>query len=1478
VVAKGEILPAFDLQAPFLSLPRLLGLGIGDVGMPRPYLSVTPVRPLPQPRLGARLRVGIAWAGSRGHVKNRFRSIPLSSLDPLLELADVEILSLQRGHGQDQLPLHPAADRIVDLGSGFRDLRDTAEAITQLDLVVTVDTAVAHLAGALGRPTLLLLPFDADWRWMTDREDTPWYPTVKLMRNDRGASWSGVVEGVVSEVRELRPAETPGALLNPAQSDAQRHFTAAVRSHLEGDTAAARAGYEAALESDPKLAEAHSNLGVLVRHEDGAEPAIVHFRRALALQPNYADARNNLGLALMQTGQAAEAVECFRILTLQHPEHGDGLNNLGVALRDLGEYEAAIAPLEAAVRLQPENPEWLNNLGNVLLQSSRTVEAMSCYQRALAISPDYAEALNNLGAAYRAKREYETSIPYFHRALELQPDYLDALHNLALSLPEGADLTGHETVLRAAAERNAHDPRYAALLALFLEESASFAAAEAEARSVLDRDPTIADTWSVLGVCRAEQGDYSEAIRCYERAIELDPQCISAHWNLSLAHLMLGNYAAGWDEYEWRWKLLFFAFERREPTAPAWAGESLDGKTILLYLEQGFGDGLMFLRFARELKRRWDVRVIVETREPLAAVIRACEYVDDITLHGASAPPHDLEIPLLSIPRLLHVELDSLPAEPYLIARSRPVERLIEDGPELKVGLVWGGRVPNPNLARRSLELDSLASLVATPGVRFYSLQKGEPAAALADSPLRDRIVDLGPALDDFQDTAAAIAKLDLVITIDTAVAHLAGALGKPVWVLLMHVADWRWLPERADSPWYPSARLFRQAEIGAWGPVLEQVTAALRERAGAEAADVVTPEVVQPAIAAAVTLDSGSRTADGSPRFRVEVPWTRLATDDGFAVYQEELTGGVEVDARLFLDEDLRDGDGLVDVGAGWGFVSLSAATAPDRSVRVLALVDSNDDAALIRDAAAGAGASGVHVAHVVDLGEPQIEALLGSLSGCERVFLRVGAPDHAPGALMACASLIADNRLAGVIWPAAAPTATEGEMQRQRIVSETLAAFGFNHYRMDSDENGRVLSPSRPEHASGTIISLPLQLPETTVDGADEEFVAASPIQPLVSDPPVPLGFDWQLGASSGWGVYGLNLALHAPAFGVLPRPLHAPDLRALTPLQAFALEPVLRAGTPAPRRTLRALGNGLQGAAIERPSAIADVGVVFFEDTALDRAAVERGRRFERIVTGSTWNAEVLRAHGLDEVVVCLQGIDPTVFHPAPAAGLFSDRFVVFSGGKLEYRKGQDLVVAAFRHFQARHPEAVLMVAWHNHWPRSMAEIPLRRHVSGVPRIDAAGRMDTRGWLMANGVPDSAVIDLGLVPNGSMGQIVREAHVALFPNRCEGGTNLVAMECLASGVPTILSANTGHLDLVSDDRCYPLLRQHPAQPSATFRGVDGWGESDVEEMVESLELVYQQRADAAARGAAAARFMGRLTWRDQIGTLLHSIADLL
>jgi glycosyltransferase involved in cell wall biosynthesis len=380
--------------------------------------------------------------------------------------------------------------------------------------------------------------------------------------------------------------------------------------------------------------------------------------------------------------------------------------------------------------------------------------------------------------------------------------------------------------------------------------------------------------------------------------------------------------------------------------------------------------------------------------------------------------------------------------------------------------------------------------------------------------------------------------------------------------------------------------------------------------------------------------------------------------------------------------------------------------------------------------------------------------------------------------------------------------------------------------------------------------------------------------------------LAIDWQISAHMGWGVYGLNIALQLCARGITPIPIWTPLWETLHPLQRAALVASDAAGRELGQQLtnlaekqltmdcplVHAYGNRFSHPPL--PFALKgtpDVGIMVFELPQFDAAAIEQGRQLDRIVTSSTWNLNILRGLGFENVTLMLQGIDPTLFFPAPRAGLLGDRFTIFSGGKLEYRKGQDLVIAAVREFQKRHREAILVFGWHNPWPESSEEITTAGLVDS-PSRSPDGQLDFGPWLRKQGITN--LINLGQLFNWQVSPILREMDVAIFPSRCEGATNFVAMECMACGVPTILSANTGHLDLIADDGCYPLTRQAAVKPTVEFPVVGGWGESSVDEIVETLERIYRDREKSCRRGLAGARRVHQLSWDNQVTELLKVI----
>ncbi|MBF0166469.1 MAG: glycosyltransferase family 4 protein [Alphaproteobacteria bacterium] len=383
-------------------------------------------------------------------------------------------------------------------------------------------------------------------------------------------------------------------------------------------------------------------------------------------------------------------------------------------------------------------------------------------------------------------------------------------------------------------------------------------------------------------------------------------------------------------------------------------------------------------------------------------------------------------------------------------------------------------------------------------------------------------------------------------------------------------------------------------------------------------------------------------------------------------------------------------------------------------------------------------------------------------------------------------------------------------------------------------------------------------------------------------------PILINWQAGTGSGWGLYGFHLAVRLAALGRGCELLWPVSDWQAPPLESRLFQGVVEHSRPL-QETFRALPSGgvfetlstvLNGLGEEllplplggrRLHGQRNFGVTFFVDPALGAEARAIGAGLDGVIAGSTWNAVLLEAAGVPRVHLVIQGIDQGAFHPAPKAGLLPGRFVIFSGGKLEFRKGQDIVLTAFRQFRKRHPEALLMAAWNNEWANSAASIALSPH--GMPDLPlkADGKPDIRSWLALQGFTEDEVLLLPDLPNSLLAPVLREADLAVFPNRCEPGTNLVAMEAMASGLPTILAANTGHLDLADSKLAYVLERQDKVQDLPFHRSTEGWGESSAEELLALMERAFAKRDEARSLGSAAAAHLKAFTWERQLGQLI-------
>lgn len=538
------------------------------------------------------------------------------------------------------------------------------------------------------------------------------------------------------------------------------------------------------------------------------------YREILALRPRHFDATQLLGALALQSGRLDEGIELLKkavaINGMQAPIH----SNLAFAYNALRHFKEGLASANRALALQADFVDALNNRGNALAGLDMPAEALASFERALKLRPEFVQAWNNRACVLRDLGRPSDALASCDQAIALQPTYADAWSNRANALsdmnrPQDAQLSYQRAI--------------------------EFA-------------PALADAWNNLGLTLVDLGQHEQALRSYERALALNPDFAEAHWNESLCLLQMGKLTQGWEKYEWRWQRNRIKAGQRGFAQPLWLGDfAIEGKTILLHAEQGLGDTLQFCRYTA-MVAALGARVLLEVPPELMRLLASLEGVAQLIEQGRPLPPFDCHCPLLSLPLAFRTELASIPATvPYLFADAQTSQRWAEriapdaaDDRHLKVGLVWaGGSRPHvaelrKNDARRSITLDALRPILKVPHVRFYSLQKGPASQQLTHWPeLGEQIVDYTEELADFADTAALVANLDLVITVDTAVAHLAGALGKPVWILNRFDTCWRWMLERQDSPWYPSAQLFRQPALGDWDSAIQSARTALLAHAG---------------------------------------------------------------------------------------------------------------------------------------------------------------------------------------------------------------------------------------------------------------------------------------------------------------------------------------------------------------------------------------------------------------------------------------------------------------------------------------------------------------------------------------------------------------------------------------------------------------------------------------------------------------------
>ncbi|MBM3481671.1 MAG: tetratricopeptide repeat protein [Alphaproteobacteria bacterium] len=577
-----------------------------------------------------------------------------------------------------------------------------------------------------------------------------------------------------------------------------------------------------ALALNPNHAALHYNLGNAQRRLGNSAAARDAYRHALTTNPGFQEAAINLVATLLERGETAKAERVARNAHARTPQSFALRLTLGSVLASTQRHQEALPHLEAAAIAGLGDAR--HRLGRSLLALGRAAEARRALERALADNPSSADIRCDLGATLLALDSVDAAIRLLRETLARAPHHADAESNLCEALRRAGSLddaiqAGERATTRAPLSAGAWLNHGAAMLDAGMASEARAAIARA-----LALEPSSARAENAYGSALEAEGDAAAALVAYDRALALDPRFHEARLNRALAELKQGDYRNGWADYEARRKLKSFPAVPRD--AAEWHGETFRTSTLLLFTEQGYGDTLQFVRFAPLVAAKGG-KVILACQRALVSLLEGGPGLSQVVPIDGPLPSHDLIAPLMSTPFRLGLTLEALPKSVPYVAPPPPMA-VEASKDQLRIGIAWAGSVANRINRRRSCPLIALAPLADRNDATLYSLQAGSEAGALKHLPFGDRVVDLTPRLEDFRDTASAMMALDLIITIDTATAHLAGALGRPAWVMLSAGGDWRYLEGRPDSPWYPSMRLFRQSTPGDWDGVIREINRAL--------------------------------------------------------------------------------------------------------------------------------------------------------------------------------------------------------------------------------------------------------------------------------------------------------------------------------------------------------------------------------------------------------------------------------------------------------------------------------------------------------------------------------------------------------------------------------------------------------------------------------------------------------------------------
>ncbi len=1005
-------------------------------------------------------------------------------------------------------------------------------------------------------------------------------------------------------------------------SNAEARSLAGIIKLQQKDYKAASEHFKILRDVSPDDPKTHYHMAMCYEGLNELQQALDEYQKALELNPKYINALNNSGLVFCQLEKYEQAEMCHKLVLKISPDDENSLINLGNLKVKTKCYEEAVRYYKKALKTFKKTDLVYFNLGNCYVEMEEPLKAIANFKNAISNNPIYIDALLNMGQVYADLKDYAKATDCYTKILKIDPDEGRAYYNLGSCFENMGEYSTAIKYYQTAYDKDNKLNISFVRIGDILWKQGKHDEAQKYYINAIDNESERAVSFTYLGLDMINKKNFDEALRYFDIALTVKEDIPEVHYNKSHVYFLQGKYDIGWEEYEWRLKRNDYS--KRNINGPELKTYDVLDKRIFVYDEQGLGDSIQFVRFLPLLKERGAV-VIFECEPRLECIFKNLKGVDELVVRTANVEPevqYDYQISLLSLPHYLKSGLEDIPDNiPYLFADEKKKtewQNIIGNNFSVKVGLVWAGNPLHTNDKRRSCKLSNFKPLFSIRGVEFFSFQKGDAVAQLyqTDYPVKD----LNTYINNFEDTAAGIQNMDLIISVDTSTAHLAAAMGKTVWTLLPTNQDWRWIVGRNDTPWYPTMELFRQEKEDNWKLVIEEM---------------------------AVELEKIVKYHEEN--FQAKESHSKLSTELNDGINNDVLKNNVLSSKKLIF--------GFTNSGDyGWGTV-----------VKYL-----------------------------------------------------------------------------------------------QKEVSHKISVHNIREDGMPSDSD-----------------------------------IREAKIFQLLKD-------------------YNLN-----PLYDICGKE---------------------------------------------------NYGYIVFENELLSDST-KNSKRYNKVVTASTWCYNKLLDKGINNIELLIQGIDPSLFYPQKVE-LNENLFTVFSGGKLELRKSQDMVLKAFSILQKKYKDIILVTAWYNVWPQTMKLLATSKYMTYQEYGNTWEEFINHIYII-NGIDPNRVITLPLVPHDKLNDIYLKTDVGLFPNRCEGGTNLVMMEYMACGKPVIASYNTGHKDILTESNSIMLKEMNPFRLYDDHNNLVGdWEEPNLDEIISKVEYAYHNRDRIKTFGQQAAKDLKRFSWANISDNLLKIV----